>query len=148
MSKITEEEVTTFKDSLKYFLDNDNDVPNEIIEIAKYIKNNPQFIGNIIETPDPLRCIACCYNKQQCTKNKREGSQYCGIHIKGIPYGIIVQKNDKVFKLDITLTNIKGILCYIDAYNNVYHAEDVIQHKINPKIIARWDGTNYTHILY
>lgn len=145
MSKITEEEVTTFKDNLKTFLENDdNDVPSEIIEIANYIKNNPQFIGNIIETPDPLRCIACCYNKQQCTKHKKKDTQYCGIHIKGTPYGIIVQKNDKVIKLDIYLTNIKGILCYVDPYNNVYHAEDVIQHKINPKIIARWNGTIYT----
>jgi hypothetical protein len=135
--------VLTFKDNINNFLNDNKIVPNEIIELAKFVNDNPYIIENIIEPPNPLRCIASCYNKKQCTKNKKFDSQFCGIHVKGTPYGIIAQKSDNIIKIDVSLIEIKGILCYIDTYNNVYQTEDIIQSKINPKIIAKWDGVNY-----
>lgn len=139
-------DILKFKDNINSFLNDNTIISNEIIELAKFVNDNPYLIENIIEIPNPLRCIASCYNKLQCSKNKKNNSQYCGIHIKGTPYGIIAQKSNNIIKHEVILTEIKGVLCYIDSYNNVYQAEDVIQNKTNPKIIAKWDGINYTII--
>jgi hypothetical protein len=139
--------VSTFKDNVNTFINGDTNIPNEIIKIAHFVTDNPYIIENIIEPPNLLRCIACCYNKQQCTKNKKKNADYCGIHVKGTPFGVVLQRTETVVDLNITLTDINGVLCYVDTFNNVYRAEDIIQHKLNPAIIAKWDGTTYTSLL-
>jgi hypothetical protein len=49
--------------------------------------------------------------------------------------------------IDVTAREIKGIVYYIDKFNNVYNTEDVMQSKENPRIIARYekiDDKTYT----
>ena len=135
-----------FKENITTFLQDKQIVTDEIIEIAKYVSKNPEIIETIIEIPDESRCTAYCYNKKRCTKNKKKESQYCGIHIKGTPYGVVLQKSDNIIKHDVILTDIKGVMCYVDAHHNVYRAEDIINKKTNPAIIAKWDGKNYMPI--
>jgi hypothetical protein len=41
---------------------------------------------------------------------------------------------------------ISGIVYYIDKFKNVYKTDDVLQAKLNPVIIAKWEknGEKYT----
>jgi hypothetical protein len=45
-------------------------------------------------------------------------------------------------QIEVWAQDIKGIVYYIDKTGNVYQAEDVIQGKTNPKIIAKYVKTN------
>jgi GH25 family lysozyme M1 (1,4-beta-N-acetylmuramidase) len=42
-------------------------------------------------------------------------------------------------KLEVVAEEIKGIVYYIDTYNNVYKTEDILKEKENPQIIAHWE---------
>lgn len=44
--------------------------------------------------------------------------------------------------VDLTAVEINGILFYIDKYHNVYHTDDVIMNKTEPRIIAKWRKEN------
>jgi hypothetical protein len=86
-------------------------------------------------------CCAKRANCSQCTRRKREGSDYCGTHMKGTPHGIIdkhEENNDKTQKIEVWAQDILGIVYYIDKNGNVYQAEDIISNKQNPKIIAKY----------
>jgi hypothetical protein len=87
------------------------------------------------------RCCAKRANDEQCTRRKKEGSEYCGTHMKGSPYGIVELQNTNktnVQKIEVWAQDIQGIIYYIDKMGNVYQAEDIVVNKINPKIIARY----------
>lgn len=87
------------------------------------------------------RCCAKRASDEQCTRRKKEGSEYCGTHMKGTPHGIIdMQSENKVTtqKVEVWAQDIQGIVYYIDKCNNVYQAEDIVSNKVNPKIIAKY----------
>jgi len=95
------------------------------------------------------RCCAKRASCEQCTRRKKEGSEYCGTHMKGTPHGIIdIQNENKVNtqKVEVWVQDIQGIVYYIDKSNNVYQAEDIVSNKINPKIIAKYlkNGEHYS----
>lgn len=83
-------------------------------------------------------------------KKKKDGNEYCGTHMKGTPHGIIENINEDVKvntqKVEVWAQDIKGIVYYIDKFNNVYQPEDIIVNKINPKIIAKYvkNGEQYS----
>ena len=96
-------------------------------------------VKNIIHLND--RCIAKRASGEQCTRRRKDDSEYCGTHIKGTPHGIIDNNEEEVKtteKLEIIAQNFQGIIYYIDKYNNVYQTEDIIYNKSNPKIIAKY----------
>lgn len=77
----------------------------------------------------------------QCTRKKKKGSQYCGTHAK-------IEKRNKELpqsanistvsnKMEVSAEDIRGIIYYIDSHNNVYHTEDILENKENPRIIAK-----------
>jgi len=87
------------------------------------------------------RCCAKRATNEQCTRRKKEGSEYCGTHMKGTPHGIVDNQNDNkptTQKIEVFAKDIQGIIYYIDNNNNVYQAEDIIINKMNPKIIAKY----------
>jgi hypothetical protein len=99
-------------------------------------------IKNIVPLCD--RCAALRANKDRCTRRKKEGSIYCGTHIKGIPHGKVDSNNihqSKVIK-QVIAQEIQGIIYYIDNEKNVYDPTDIIQNKTDPKIIANYTLTN------
>jgi hypothetical protein len=90
------------------------------------------------------RCCAKRASTEQCTRRKKEGSEYCGTHLKGTPHGIIDMQNEQkntTHKVEVHAQDIQGIVYYIDKNNNVYQAEDIAMNKINPKIIAKYVKT-------
>ena len=86
------------------------------------------------------RCCAKRANGDNCSRRKKENSNYCGTHIKGTPHGII-EKEDEVLnteKIEVFAQDIKGIIYYIDTKNNVYKTEDILKNQENPKVIAKY----------
>jgi hypothetical protein len=95
------------------------------------------------------RCCAKRATNEQCTRRKKEGSEYCGTHMKGTPHGIIDNQDEEkvnIQKIEVWAQEIQGIIYYIDNCNNVYQAEDIVINKMNPKIIAKYvkNGETYS----
>ncbi len=95
------------------------------------------------------RCCAKRASNEQCTRRKKEGSEYCGTHLKGTPHGIVDNQSETISttqKVEVYAQDIQGIIYYIDKNNNVYKVEDIVSNKLNPKIIAKYikDGDNYS----
>jgi hypothetical protein len=95
------------------------------------------------------RCCAKRASNEQCTRRKKEGCEYCGTHLKGTPHGIVDNQNESkntTQKIEVYAQDIQGIIYYIDKTSNVYQAEDIINNKVNPKIIAKYvkNGENYS----
>ena len=91
------------------------------------------------------RCNAKRANNEQCTRRKKDGSEYCGTHVKGTPHGLITESNESIpvtYKMDIVAQEIGGIVYYIDTYQNVYNTEDVMNGKQDPSIIAKYKIQN------
>ena len=99
-------------------------------------------VKNIV--PAQHRCHAKRANGEQCTRKKKAGCEYCGTHTKGAPNSIMddAAGGSSAIKVsqqnvNVWVQNIKGIEYFIDAKNNVYKHEDVIENAINPQIIAK-----------
>src|SRR6056300_200807 len=87
------------------------------------------------------RCCAKRANGQQCTRRKKDDSQYCGTHSKGTPHGVMNENEtvSNVTKVEVSAIDIKGIVYYLDNEGNVYDTEDIIANKKNPRIIAKYE---------
>ena len=117
------------------------------LEFSKEDFAKRKRVKNVV--PIMNRCIAKRANDEQCTRRRSADCEFCGTHSKGIPHGSIysntvdinTNKNVVVFAEDI-----RGIIYYIDKFNNVYKTEDIMKNKENPEIIAKCvkNGNNYT----
>jgi hypothetical protein len=95
------------------------------------------------------RCCAKRASDEQCTRRRKDGSEYCGTHMKGTPHGIVdIQGEPKntTQKVEVWVQEIQGIAYHIDKNLNVYQAEDIISNTLNPKIIAKYvkNGEKYS----
>ena len=90
------------------------------------------------------RCCALRANKEQCTRRRKDGSRFCGTHIKGIPHGELNEETEKPThtKKMVRAQDIKGIIYYIDDDGNVYDPNDVMNNVIDPKVIAKYVENN------
>jgi hypothetical protein len=149
-----------------------NDLRDKIIELGldKHEKAN-EFLEHVYEyprctyssedfvkrkriknvVPMPSRCVAKRANGEQCTRKRRGDCEFCGTHYKGTPHGIInlddaQSSSREELKLDVFAEEIGGIVYYIDKTRNVFKTEDILQSKLNPAVIARWEknGDRYT----
>lgn len=160
LNKKLEGYITTFKDSIKEKATNMGMTKNsEINQLLQYIYDYERLsfckedfqkrkrVKNFVPIFD--RCCAKRASNEQCTRRKKEGSEYCGTHLKGTPHGIIDNQNEPkntTQKIEVYAQDIQGIVYYIDKNNNVYQAEDIVSNKINPKIIAKYvkNGDSYS----
>ena len=97
-------------------------------------------VKNIVHLSD--RCCAKRASGEQCTRRRKDTTtDFCGTHLKGTPHGICDFNEDskpKGYKIEVWAQDIQGIIYYIDKTSNVYQAEDIMQGKDNPKIIAKY----------
>ncbi len=86
------------------------------------------------------RCCGLCLNGERCTRKKLTDSEYCGTHVKGIPYGKIKETPTEVkAKTEIWLEEICGIHQFIDKNGNIYDTADVLDsNNKTPRIISKW----------
>jgi hypothetical protein len=96
------------------------------------------------------RCCAKRASGEQCTRRRKDESEYCGTHTKGTPHGIVVENTDEpkinTHKVEVWAQDIQGIIYYIDKFNNVYNNADILKNQVNPKIIAKYvlNGESYS----
>lgn len=120
-------------------------------DIVRYVEDYPilhmdkedirkKRMKNVVPQYD--RCMACIANHKQCTRRKKTDSDFCGTHDKGIPHGtfkIVKDEPKNPFKkVDVFIKDIKGIHYYIDNDKNVYMTDDILNNKMNPRIIASY----------
>jgi hypothetical protein len=159
LTKKAESYITNFKDNIREKATQLGISQNpEIYQLLQYIYdyerltfNKEDFqkrkrVKNFVPIFD--RCCAKKSSNEQCTRRKKEGSEYCGTHVKGTPHGIVDNQVDNKIstqKIEVWGQDIQGIIYYIDSNNNVYKPEDIIINKINPKIIAKYvkNGEQY-----
>ena len=113
------------------------------LNLSKEDFSKRKRIKNIV--PCQTRCCARRANGERCTRRRKDDAEFCGTHIKGTPYGQIVEDiSEPVIckKRNIWVQDIKGIQYFIDAENNVYSHEEIISCKQNPSIIATYTMTN------
>lgn len=128
-------------DFLKFVYDYDG------LSLTKEDFQKRKRVKNVV--PHFERCTAKRANGDQCTRRKKEGSCFCGTHVKGTPHGVVAQDGEsskEVVKIEVWVQEIKGINYYIDSNKNVYRPEDIIGNRPAPKVIAKWkkEGDEYT----
>lgn len=152
LTKKANEYIKNFKDNIKDKAEKMGLTKNEQInQLIQYIYdqdslsfNKEDFqkrkrVKNVVPLFD--RCCAKRASCEQCTRRKKNGSEYCGTHVKGTPHGIVQSQEESkntTQKIEVYAKDIQGIVYYIDSNNNVYQTEDIIKNKINPKIIAKY----------
>ncbi len=103
--------------------------------------------------PIENRCNAKRANGEQCTRKRKDSCEFCGTHHKGTPHGIATpnetaagSNSQEAVTLEVFAEEIGGIVYYIDKFKNVYKTDDVLQAKLNPTVIAKWEktGEKYT----
>jgi hypothetical protein len=117
----------------------------ETLTISKEDISKKKRIKNAI--PGCNRCIAKRATGEQCTRKQKEGYEYCGTHVKGVPHGIVttneeVQQEHELVRSEVVAKDIHGIVYYVDTYNNVYKTEDILNQVKNPQIIAKCEIIN------
>lgn len=156
LNKKIETYVTSFKDGIRDKVNqlefSENAKTNELIEFVydytrlSLIKDDlvkRKRIKNSI--PQMNRCSAKRANNEQCTRRRKEGCEFCGTHAKGTPHGLAQScdsSSESTHKLEVIAEEIGGIVYYVDAFNNVYNTEDIMEGKQNPRIIAKYEKCN------
>ena len=127
-------------------------------EIITFIENYPNYTFPKNDTPIkkkriknkiPLceKCIAKRANTEQCSRRKKENSDYCGTHIKGCPHGIIsilIENDDNTSnivkkQIEVWLEDINGIMYWIDDTCHIYNPKDILDNIENPRVIANYE---------
>jgi hypothetical protein len=109
------------------------------IEINKEDVSKRKRVKNVLPTDN--RCSACRANGEQCTRRRKEDSEFCGTHFKATPHGVFNESTEpqkNTTELIMRIEEINGIVYYIDNYNNVYNTEDIMQKVTEPKIIGKY----------
>jgi len=127
-----------------------NDLLSYVYDYNRLVFSKEDFVKrkrvkNTVPTTN--RCNAKRANGEQCTRRRKKDCEFCGTHSKGTPHGLVLegelcrQTNEK---LEVIAEDIKGIVYYIDKYNNVYKTEDIMRGTDNPQIIAKCIRQNGT----
>ena len=123
------------KDKMNEFIEHISDFPT--IQLTKDDFKRRSRIKTVI--PSYERCCALKLNGDQCTRKNKEKQNFCGTHIKGLPYGKVNDEPNKEHnKIEIRLEEISGIHQYIDDNGNVYSSEDVLQKVQFPRVVSKW----------
>jgi hypothetical protein len=152
LNKKTEQFISTFKDNIREKATQMGMTKSEQVnQLLQYIYDYDRLsfskedfqkrkrVKNFVPIFD--RCCAKRASNEQCTRRKKEDSEYCGTHMKGTPHGVIDTTNEtkaNTQKVEVWAQDIQGIIYYIDKNNNVYQPEDIVSNKLNPNVIAKY----------
>ena len=133
MIAINFEETTKCNELIEYVYDYERLIfEKDDVCKRKRIKNNVPMLN---------RCNAKRANGEQCTRRRKDTSEFCGTHDKGTPHGLVCEHeiaNNLTHNIVVIAKEIGGIVYYIDDRNNVYNTEDVMLGKQNPRVIAQY----------
>ena len=150
--------VRTLKDDFKQKLQTMDLEENKMFEILNFIYEYEHLtiskedfqkrkrVKNVVPFCD--RCKAKRANGEQCSRRRKDDLEFCGTHIKGIPHGCIeTQDKVKKNKIEVWCQEIRGIIYYIDAKNNIYSVEDILNNVEVPKVVGHWSLQNNEYVL-
>ena len=107
----------------------------DISSLIKELSTKRSRVKNMVA--QEFRCTANRANGEQCSRTKKEGCEYCGTHVKGVPHGVVQPINPDFKSVDVWAEDIGGIIYYIDGNYNVYKSEDIMNNK-TPRIISKY----------
>lgn len=112
----------------------------------KYIRNKKRSrVRN--EVNKKKQCRACRADGKQCSRQRKDGEDFCGTHIKGCPHGKYKITEDHKDELKLSIIEYLGIMYYIDLNTRkVYSTEDVLNKKNDPEVIGTYDNDNKVNI--
>jgi len=155
INKKFETYISEFKDAIRSKISTMNIAEKEKInELVEYIYEYERLsftkddfakrkrVKNSI--PNINRCNACRANGEQCTRRRKENSDFCGTHFKGTPHGLTTtaeESNSVMKSVEIFAEDIQGIIYYIDRFNNVYKNSDILEGITNTKISGIYQKT-------
>ena len=156
INKSIETYIVEFKDNIRKKIDElqieEKTKVNELLEYVydyqRLAMSKDDFIKRKrIQNSIPVsnRCNARRANNEQCTRRRKDGSEYCGTHTKGTPNGFLQTGacgDCNRQKIEVIAQDIDGIVYYIDKFSNVYRTEDILNEKENPQIIAKYKEKN------
>ncbi len=151
INKKVDNYISNFKESIKNQLISENfEDKNKVNDFLSFIYDFERLslskedfvkrkrVKNTVPTIN--RCSAKRADGDQCTRRRKKDCEFCGTHSKGTPHGLVTENENAGAineKMDVVAYEIKGIVYYIDKYNNVYNTEDILQGIENPRIIAK-----------
>jgi hypothetical protein len=150
------------KTNIISIIENDSELDIDMRKrLSLLIKNIPETVLNKDDftrrkrskssVPIYLRCNAMRANGEQCSRKKKGDLEYCGTHEKNRPHGEfenkIADKEDELKKTEVYLTEINGIAYYIDANNNVYNSQDILENKEIPRKIGVYKNINNVYTI-
>jgi hypothetical protein len=156
INQMIETFIVKFKNDIRLHVANESFQDTEkIVNVLEFINEYPHLILKKDDIIKPkrvkpeininCRCNAKRANNEQCTRRKKEGSEFCGTHAKGAPNGLYNEDAtgaQNTRKVEVQAIEIYGIMYYVDAVENVYSPEDVLSQKQNPAIIAKYQKHN------
>ena len=145
-AKQVEEQLEQFKTKIVRDFDVSDDLKHFLHSFTLDVHNTckQKRAKNII--PLENRCEARKSNNERCTRRKKDGTSYCGTHIKGTPHGRISDATIIMKKVQYVTIEINGIIYFIDKENNIYNHEDIYNNIVNPRIIAKYDNEKLVFI--
>jgi hypothetical protein len=143
-------------------------------ELLKYINDYPMLTikeqdyskRKRVKTNVPLyeKCLAKRANGEQCSRRKKNESDFCGTHTKGCPHGVMskqenIETNGTTYncntvndsgaqtsstgvikkQIQVWLEDINGIMFWINDAGAVYDTGDVMNNVENPRVIAKYE---------
>lgn len=89
--------------------------------------------------PDQNRCVAKRASGEQCTRRRKDGTEFCGTHCKGVPHGQVPGPDaSSIQQMELFTHKIQGIVYFLDHRGHVYRTEQVLENQQNPDVVATW----------
>lgn len=161
INKKIENYISEFKENVRLKAVQSTSEDSELHKLVQYICDYERLVltkedfmkrkrvKNVVHLSD--RCCAKRANGEQCTRRRKDDTtQFCGTHLKGTPHGVCDLEEEhkpQGQKIEVWAQDIQGIVYYIDKAFNVYQVEDIIQGKVNPKIIAKYIKVGDTYMI-
>jgi hypothetical protein len=176
VNRIIEEYVIKFKQDIKSKVNalhmiedtNELEVTEKMRDLMEYVFEYPKLVLNKEDLtvskkktttnvatpstiiPPEMQCCAKRSDGVQCTRKKKKGSDLCGTHVK-LEMNKQSTQQSLVKSMEVSAEDINGIIYYIDKNMNVYHTEDILDGKQNPRVIGtatKQGDTSYTILLH
>ena len=108
------------------------------VDISRYKKRS----RSKNEVDKQRQCRAKRADGKQCSRQRKEGKEFCGTHIKGCPHGTYKLKEQEKEELKLSIIDYKGIAYYIDLKTGeVYSSESVMKGGEGAEVIGMYDGS-------
>ena len=127
MYVLTEKQMLSFIEDIK---------KGKEVNILQYKKRS----RTINEVNKLKQCRAKRADGKQCSRQRKEGQDYCGTHIKGCPHGTYKIKQETREELKLSIIDYKGIPYYVDLKTGNVYASEKVMKGVGGVVVGLYDG--------